>query len=139
MDIVQFPFFHGLPTVLVTLEAARPRAQGTRRLLVDSGFTGNSAFVLSTEDVQRFRRRAAPSSHVSGALSGTFERGWVKCSMSELDFSRHLMAISSDLSSLALPTGIDGLAGLAFLNLFSRWSAERSASNDWTFVLQMRD
>lgn len=139
MLVTHFPFFHGLPTVLVNFSATRPTAVIARRLLVDSGFTGKSAFVLSTADAARLRRRAAPTSQVTGALFGAHARVWVRCSVPALEFDASLMAISSELSSLNLPEGVDGLAGLSFLSYLERWGAERVASTDWAFFLAMRD
>jgi hypothetical protein len=105
-------------------------------LLIDSGFTGKSVFVLSTDDCQRFRQRHAPPSQVTGALVGAHERVWVRCSVPTLDFDAHLVAISSDLASCSLPAGIDGLAGLTFLRKFQRWGAERLSNSEWDFVLE---
>jgi hypothetical protein len=56
-----------------------------------------------------------------------------------LGFTANLIAISGDLPSLALPEGIDGLAGLSFLGLFRRWGAVRLASKQWVFMLETDD
>ena len=135
MPVAHFAFFQQLPTVLATFHTSGPREAIVRRLLVDSGFTGKSAFVLSTDDCERFRQRHAPPSQVTGALVGAHERVWVRCSVATLEFDATLVAISSDLASCSLPAGIDGLAGLAFLSKFHRWGAERLPSSDWEFVL----
>lgn len=135
MAVTQFAYFQGLPTVLVTFQTAKPRADVVRRLLVDSGFTGQSGVVLAAADAARLRRRKAPASQVAGALVGAHERVWIKCSIPALGFTANLMAISGDLDSLSLPAGIDGLVGLSFLNHFRRWGAERLA-DDWVFVLE---
>ena len=135
MAVARFAYFQGLPTVLVSFQTRPPQVNVARRLLVDSGFTGKSAVVLSTIDATHLRLRKAPASQVAGALAGAHERVWIKCSIPELKFTANLIAISSDLASLSLPTGIDGLVGLSFLNRFRRWGAELVAEN-WEFVLE---
>jgi hypothetical protein len=45
-----------------------------------------------------------------------------------------LIAIVADTSSLSLPGGVEGLAGLTFLRQFARWGAERRAKG-WQFSL----
>jgi hypothetical protein len=135
MPLARFPYFEGLPTALLAFHPAGSGPEETRRLLVDSGFTGASAFVLSTDDAQRLRRRSAPSSEISGALLGAHERVWVRCSIPSLGYQASVIAIASDLASLALPPGIDGLVGLSFLGRFRRWGAEQSGDGNWEFVL----
>ncbi len=139
MATARFAYFHGVPTVLVTLQATRDHSEIVRRLLVDSGFTGKSALVLNPEDADRVRRRYAPSSQVGGAIVGRQQRIWVRCSIPQLRFDTNLIAIATDLSSLSLPTGIDGLCGLSFLNLFNRWGAAQSASGDWSFEVEISE
>lgn len=135
MPVARFAFFQQLPAIVVTFQPSGPHLAIERRLLVDSGFSGQSAFVLSPADCDRFRRRRAPRSQVAGALVGSHQRVWVKGSIATLRFSAHCIALSSDLAACSLPTGVDGLAGLAFLNQFERWGAERLAGGDWEFVL----
>lgn len=136
MHVARFPFFQHLPTVLVSLEARKGRSFLTRRLLVDSGFTGRSALVLSSGDAEMARRRFAPSSEVAGAIEGSRDRVWVKLAVPDIAFATSTIAISSDLAPLSLLPGIDGLCGLAFLNLFWRWGAERLANGEWVFFLE---
>lgn len=136
MPIARSPFFQQLPTVLLTFQASGPREAVVRRLLIDSGFTGKSSFVLSTADCARFRRRYAPPSQVSGALAGSHQRVWVKCTMSTIGFEANLVAISGDLAGCSLPAGVDGLAGLSFLSQFHRWGAQRMGGSDWEFFLE---
>jgi hypothetical protein len=47
------------------------------------------------------------------------------------------MAISGDLKGLALPAGVEGLAGLAFLKRFQRWGAEEY-EDGWVFSLELK-
>lgn len=136
MPVARFPFYQHLPTVLVTFEASEPSTTVVRRLLVDSGFSGKSSFVLSAVDCARLRRRYAPPSQVAGALVGAHERVWVCCTVPTLSLATNLIAISSDLANCSLPTGIDGLAGLSFLSQFERWGAERPPNRDWEFFLE---
>ena len=136
MPVAHFSFFQQLPTVLLTFHTSGPREAIVRRLLIDSGFTGKSAFVLSPDDCERFRQRYAPPSQVTGALVGAHQRVWVKCSIPTLGFDTNLVAISSDLASCSLPAGIDGLAGLSFLSKFHRWGAELLSSREWEFFLE---
>jgi len=103
-------------------------------LLVDSGFTGQSCFVLPEVDAS-IRRRGAPRSRSIGAIQGVQERAWVTCRVGALRFERTLIAIIADLSSLSLPAGIDGVAGLGFLRQFARWGAERANGGHWHFFL----
>jgi len=103
------------------------------RLLVDSGFTGRSSFVLAEDAVDLIRAEIPPAPAI-GALQGLQNRGWVTCRIPALSFERTLIAIVADVSSLSLPSGVDGLAGLRFLRQFVRWGAERS-ENGWQFFL----
>jgi hypothetical protein len=132
---VSFPFVFGQPVV----EVLFARADGTtaaRRLLVDSGFTGESSFVLGTTDFLSLGRQVAADSTVSGAVSGRQSRTWVMCLVPGVEFSRRLVAICTDVTPLRLPAGIDGLAGLRFLEQFSRWGAEPGDRGGRAFWLQ---
>ena len=135
MHSIEFPFFHGVPTVIVSFELPT-HGQQQRRLLVDSGFTGKSAFVLSQDDAANFKKRSAAGSRIAGALAGPHQRVWVKCSLPALDFKAHLMAISADLRGLSLPPGVDGLAGLTFLLQFQYWGAKQ-LHDGWHFAISM--
>jgi hypothetical protein len=103
-------------------------------LLADSGFTGQSCFVLPlyAEDLAQ---AAAPASQTAGALSGAQRRVVVTCRIPGLAFHGSFTAILADTSSLALPPGIEGMAGLRFLRYFRRWGAERADDNSWRFLL----
>lgn len=108
------------------------------RLLVDSGFTGASSFVIATDSAELVQA-AAPTATASGALHGPQVRGWVTFHIPELGLRRSMIAILADLESLALPPGIDGLVGLTFLRQFRQWGAERNAAGAWRFVIENND
>lgn len=103
------------------------------RLLVDSGFTGKSSFVLSEDALDLVRAEYQPAQAV-GAIQGQQNRAWVKCRIPTMAFQRTLIAIITDTSPLSLPTDVAGLAGLTFLRQFARWGAERIESA-WHFYL----
>ena len=103
------------------------------RLLVDSGFTGTNSLVLSESAVDLLRA-ALPATHTSGALHGLKDRGWVTCRVAGLNFQAAQIAIITDTSSLSLPPGVEGLAGLTFLRQFARWGGQRT-ENGWQFFL----
>lgn len=103
------------------------------RLLVDTGFTGSSSLVLPSESTDLVRA-VLPARHTTGALHGLKDRGWVTCRIPGLDFQATMIAIITETSSLALPPGIAGLAGLTFLRHFASWGGKRS-QNGWQFFL----
>ena len=103
------------------------------RLLVDSGFTGRSSLVLPSE-LTDFSHADVPEAESSGALHGLQKRGWVSCQVVGLPMTQTVVAIFTDVSVLSLPSGVTGMAGLAFLRQFVRWGAERSDSV-WRFFL----
>ena len=103
-------------------------------LLVDSGFTGQSCFVLPA-DAEQLAQAAAPPSQTAGALSGTQRRVVVTCRLPGLSFQRSLIAILADVSALDLPPGIQGMAGLRFLRSFRRWGAVQTDEGSWRFFL----
>lgn len=103
-------------------------------LLVDSGFTGQSSFVLP-HDAPELIQAAAVAGQASGALHGLQQRALVTCRLPQLAFERSFIAILADLSPLALPPGVQGLVGLRFLRHFKRWGAERTADGSWQFFL----
>ncbi len=105
----------------------------TLRLLVDSGFTGTSSLVLPVTAVDLIRA-ALPAKNITGALQGLHNRGWVTARVAGLDFQETVIAIITDTTSLALPSGVEGLAGLIFLRQFAGWGAQRTA-NGWQFFL----
>ena len=129
------PFHTGLPVVDVQFIVAESGGTVWRRLLVDSGFVGASAFVLSTADGYVMAQDWAEEGQVSGALSGQQRHAWVSCLVPALGFQRLLMAICADLSPLKLPSGVHGLAGLTFLQQFAEWGGRRDPAGNWSFVL----
>jgi hypothetical protein len=120
---------------VVDVEFLKPDGTASRRmLLVDSGFTGQSAIILGTAD-SIFSHAAAPASQAGGALSGSQTRGVVVCQVTGLSVQHTLIAIFTDLTTLALPSGVEGMVGLQFLRQFQRWGAEQSNNGDWRFFL----
>ncbi len=103
------------------------------RLLVDSGFTGTSSLVLPVTAVDLIRA-ALPAKDITGALQGLHDRGWVTARVAGLDFQETVIAIITDTTSLALPSGVEGLAGLIFLRQFAGWGGQRT-ENGWQFFL----
>ena len=104
------------------------------RLLVDSGFSGQSGFVLPhrAKDVAQ---ALVPPSETMGALQGLQRRAWVLCRVPAISFEGMAIAILADLANLSLPAEVDGIVGLRFLRLFPRWGAERTADRQWRFFL----
>jgi hypothetical protein len=115
----------------------RSGGQRTVRLLVDSGFTGESAFVLpaSLKDIALAQVSA---SEVTGAIQGTHSRSFVLCHVSALTFHYAAFAIITDVGSLSLPPGVDGIVGLQFLRQFQRWGAEQTSDGKWRFFLETK-
>ncbi len=136
MPAVRFPYFCDLPMVLLTVAEDRLEVGVVRRLLVDSGFTGDSSLILSSADCSTFGKRLASVSDVAGAIQGIHQRVWIPCAIPEIPFRSSLIAIAADLSAFSLPNGIDGLVGLSFLNQFVRWGAEQDPAGSWEFVLE---
>lgn len=104
------------------------------RLFVDSGFTGESCFVLP-EVMGSFALANIAASRASGALQGRQARILLTCRIPKLSFQRNLISITTDVSSLSLPPGVDGMAGLSFLRQFTRWGAEQRENGGWRFFL----
>jgi predicted aspartyl protease len=120
-----------------TVEVTFSKPQGgevTLCLLVDSGFTGQSCFVLP-DDAGDLAQAPAAAVQAAGALQGTQKRIVVSCHIAALSFHLAAMAILTDTSPLVLPPGVHGLAGLRFLRNFRRWGAEQTQTNDWRFFL----
>lgn len=136
MPAARFPYYRGLPTVLLSFAVFGSEDEAVRRLLVDSGFTGESSLILPKDDCYRFGQREATVNQVGGAIQGIHQRVWVSCELPELSFQSSLIAIAADVSAFSLPDGIDGLAGLPFLNQFVRWGGERTRAGAWDFVLE---
>jgi hypothetical protein len=133
MAIAYFPSLEDAET----LEVVFLKPGGTEvslRLLVDSAFSGRSCFVLP-ERAYDLAQAAAPASQATGALQGRQKRVVVSCRIPPLLFQRSEIAILADISRLALPAGIDGVAGLRFLRYFRRWGAERADDGAWRFFL----
>jgi hypothetical protein len=82
--------------------------------------------VLAKDAVDFVRAEYHPVQAV-GAIQGQQNRAWVMCCVPTI-------AIIADTSSLSLPAGVEGLAGLTFLRPFAKWGAERSAAG-WRFFL----
>ncbi len=135
MPVTHFPCLLDGDTIEVAF--ADPRG-GTAvyRLLVDSGFTGQSSFVLPTR-AAHLAHAQAPAAQTAGALQGVQTRVVVVCQIAAISFQATVMAILADTSGLALPPGVDGMAGLRFLRQFQRWGAERDESGDWRFFLEV--
>jgi hypothetical protein len=107
------------------------------KLLVDSGFTGKSSVILG-DDANDLIRAELPAAQATGALQGPQDRAWVTCRVPELSFQCTLIAIITDVSSLSLPSDVDGMVGLTFLRMFARWGAERMPTG-WHFFLSDGD
>jgi hypothetical protein len=105
------------------------------RLLVDSGFTGKSSFVLS-ESETGLAHANVPAAEVVGALHGVQKRVVVMCRLEAIPIEIAAIAILADLASLALPTGVQGIVGLRFLRHFRRWGSERHTDKEWQFFLE---
>lgn len=63
----------------------------------------------------------------------------VRCSIPAISFDRNLAAIVTDIDSLSLPAGVDGMAGLTFLRQFKSWGAECGRAGSWQFYLATED
>jgi hypothetical protein len=105
-----------------------------KTLLVDSGFTGQSCLILS-RDAMDLSHAAVPASRTAGALAGMQPRVLIICRIPALAFQRALIAIITDIATLALPPGVEGMVGLRFLRHFARWGAELAADGNWRFFL----
>jgi len=136
LPTASFRFHEEQPVVRVQFVEAGGGTTTTAQLLVDTGFTGDSAFVLNTLEPTRLGWHPARPSLVRGALSSLQERMWVMCSVPEVGLRRILPAIFTDLARLRLSPAIDGIAGLLFLQQFSRWGAERAPDGEWRFYLE---
>jgi predicted aspartyl protease len=108
------------------------------RLLVDSGFTGQSCFVLP-ESMDDFAHAPAAASNAAGALQGTQMRAVVVSRIEPLSFQISTIAILADTSLLALPPGVQGMVGLRYLRSFRRWGGERLADGTTQFFLEVDD
>ena len=121
-----------------TLEIIFSKPHGDKvalRLRVDSGFTGQSCFVLA-ENAGDFEHAPAPDSQLLGALQGSQKRSVVMGAIPTLSVQFEALAILADISSLALPSGVHGIVGLRFLRQFRRWGAEKTDDGSWRFFLE---
>jgi hypothetical protein len=134
MAIAYFPSLRDADILEVTFLKALG-GEITLRLLVDSGFTGQSSFVLpdSSDDVAH---SSAPLSQAAGALQGVQKRVVVLCRIDALAFQSAAIAILASTTNLLLPTGTEGIVGLRFLRLFRRWGAEQTPDGTWRFFLE---
>lgn len=133
MSTVYFPSSPECEVVDVELLSQDGGVRNTR-LMVDSGFTGESALVLPAH-LESLAHAHVDQAFAAGALSGKQTRVVARCRVSGLSFDDALIAITADLTNLALPADVDGIVGLTFLRRFSRWGAERTLSGDWSFFL----
>lgn len=137
MAVAYFPSFDSDLEQAEAIEIGFLKLDGgqvTLRLLVDSGFTGHSSFVLP-EALGDIAQAIAPASRAAGALQGLQKRVVVTCRIGPLSLQHSAIAILADISPLSLPAGIQGLAGLRFLRHFRRWGAERTKEG-WRFLLE---
>jgi hypothetical protein len=134
MAIAYFPSLDAAETISVVF--IKPFGGETfLRLLVDSGFTGQSSFVLA-ENADDLAQAAAPASQVAGAIQGTQRRIVVSCRIDKLSFQTAAIAILANTSALALPDTVQGIVGLRFLRFFRRWGAEQGSDGNWQFFLE---
>src|SRR4030042_7053443 len=91
------------PADAVDVEFVKPDGDVVpMRLLVDSGFPGQSSFVLPRHAKDLAQAQVQPS-EAAGALRGIQDRAWVICRVPEVSFEGMLVAILADLSPLSLP------------------------------------
>ena len=105
-------------------------------LLVDSGFTGESCFVLPTAN-GNVHQAQATDSQLSGALKGPQKRSVVTGAIPALSVRFEALAVVADLSHLTLPNEVHGIVGLRFLRQFRRWGAEKTSGATWRFFLEI--
>ena len=103
-------------------------------LMVDSGFFGLSSFVLSSE-IDDVVLAPAPAGNVLGALRGVQTRGLVLCQIPDLGFRGSQIAIITDVNSLSLLPGTEGIVGLRFLRQFQEWGGVQRGAGVWHFFL----
>ncbi|MDA0841494.1 MAG: hypothetical protein O2857_27350 [Planctomycetota bacterium] len=103
-------------------------------MLVDSGYCGQSSFVVPSNERSIFLAPAGVG-YTSGAIIGNQERGLVICRVPQVVYEETMIAIFADTTSLSLPGPAEGLVGLRFLRQFNRWGAERTSEKTWRFFL----
>jgi predicted aspartyl protease len=134
MPIAHFPSLTAADTVEVVF--VKPDGSEVQmRLLVDSGFTGQSSFVLPPS-AANLGHASATIAQTAGAIQGVQQRVAVVFRIPALGFETAEIAILADTSGLALPHGVHGMAGLQFLRHFRRWGSELTPTGDWRFFLE---
>jgi hypothetical protein len=103
------------------------------KLLVDSGFTGKSSLILGNEAREPVRAEVPPAQAL-GALQGAQNRGWVTCRIPDLGFQCTVIGIITDISSLSLPSGVQGMAGLTFLRNFAHGARSAKRTDGTSFL-----
>src|SRR5438046_1033994 len=107
MAIAFFPSLGHADTVEVVF--VKPDGgEGRLRLLVDSGFTGQSSVVLP-DSAAGLGHAPATTSQVTGALQGVQRRVVVTFRITALAFETSALAIVTETSGLALPPGVHGM------------------------------
>ena len=101
-----FAYHEGLPVVDLDFALVPTVGVTRRRLAVDSGFTGRSAFVLQPSDVVPLSQGLGPEGVARGALVGRQRRMWVTYSLPSLTSENIALAIAGPLDSLGLPPGV---------------------------------
>jgi predicted aspartyl protease len=135
MPIAYFPSLEQADTLDIVF--AKPSGGDVPlRLLVDSGFTGRSCFVLP-ENAVDLEHAPATDSQLVGALHGSQKRSVVAGGIPALSPQFEALAILTDISSLALPAGVQGIVGLRFLRQLRRWGAEQIDDASWRFFLEI--
>jgi hypothetical protein len=108
------------PATQVLVVDQRTGAARRRTLLADTG-AGNRAspfeFVLSLDDCRRFGRELGAVAELGGAMVGSFLLYSVFVAVAPLAFGREASAVA--VPPALLPSGLDGIAGFAFLNRFT--------------------
>ena len=130
MAVATFPSLADCEVIEVDFITLAGEAQ-RRRLLVDSGFTGSSSFVLGADEDGLVLARMK-TARAAGALQGEQKRAWVTWSVPGLGLQGTSIAIRADLGPLSLPEGVRGMVGLTFLRNFARWGSEQLADG-WRF------
>jgi hypothetical protein len=134
MNTAHFPSYDDCEVIEVEFITVAGQSR-RRKLLVDSGFTGESSLILDEGEAELIVA-VADSAPTSGALRGDQNRGWVTCRIPAIGFEQTAIAILTDLGPLALPAGVRGMAGLSFLRLFAGWGAEQTAQG-WQFFVSV--
>ena len=101
MAIAYFPSQENAETIEVAFSTPQG-GETTLRLMVDSGFTGQSCFVLP-DNAENLAQAPAVASQAARALHGLQRRVIVSCHIAALSFHAAVIAILADISHLALP------------------------------------